>query len=73
METNIQDRFTNYFGTEPEHISHFRRMMMGIANSVPTFHVKFECSGSGGGCADPDARRRLVESSFHDLTNEQFC
>lgn len=57
-------RFTNYFGTEPEHISHFRRMMTEIANSVNYFHVEFECSGIGGGCADADAKRRSVKAAF---------
>lgn len=46
-------------------------MMMGIANSVPVFHVTFECSGTGGGCAAPDAKRRSVEAKFHDFIDEQ--
>ena len=42
-------------------------MMTEIADSVPFFHVKFECSGNGGGCADPDAQRRSVKAAFHNL------
>lgn len=48
-------------------------MMMGIANSVPVFHAKFECSGSGGGCADADAKKRSVEANFHDFIKGQSC
>lgn len=42
-------------------------MMTEIANSVNYFHIEFECSGSGGGCADADAKRRSVKAAFPNL------
>lgn len=43
-------------------------MMKGIADSVTIYHIKFECSGTGGGCADHDAKNRSVRGKkFHDF------
>lgn len=48
-------------------------MMTETADSVTFFHVEFECSGNGGGCADPDAKNRSVKTTFHNLTGTQSC
>lgn len=48
-------------------------MVTEVANSVPAFHVKFECSGTGGGCAAPDAKKRSVEANSYDFLNGQSC
>lgn len=42
-------------------------MVTEIADEATFFHVKFECSGTGGGCADADAQRRSVKAAFHNL------
>lgn len=42
-------------------------MVTEIADGVTFFHIKFECSGTGGGCAEPDAQRRSVKAAFHNL------